>query len=200
MRIATWLGLLAGVCGFGAARAEAPADRVAADVVDAVGVRTIAPLGRDGRPVDRPAVPAWDAFQGRDHHPIDEETFFRVVGREDLVRRSQHRAILKKSLIAGGGVALAGGLMYSMVTALEGFAQPAAVACPSPGCAISSQSQGPSPAWGLLGIGAGLASMLVGHFLNPSPIGAAEADQLARDHDQQLKAELGMSDACARSR
>ena len=26
----------------------------------------------------------WDAFRGADHHPISEEAFYRIVGRQDL--------------------------------------------------------------------------------------------------------------------
>src|SRR5579884_3049144 len=165
-----------------AARADAPSDRLAAYDDQAVGVRTIVPLGRDGATVDPAGSVKWDAFQGRDHHPIDEETFFRVVGREDLVRRSHHRAVLKKSLMAGGGLAIAGGALYALVTFLGNQGQPAVAPCASSATSCgTSPNRSPSPAWGLIGVGTGLASVLIGHALNPSPIGAAEADQLARE-------------------
>lgn len=190
-------GAVVGVAGV--ARAEGGSDRLAAYQDEAVGVRIIAPLGRDGSTADRGGTVSWDAFQGRDHHPIDEETFFRVVGREDLVRRFHHRAVLKKSLMAGGGVAIAGGALYALVTLLSNQGPTVLPPCPSSAtsCGISP-SHGPSPAWGLIGVGSGLASVLVGHLLNPSPIGAPEADRLARDHDEQLKAAFGLSDVAGR--
>ncbi len=43
-----------------------------------------------------------------------------------------------------------------------------------------------------------MLSWLLGHVLDPTPIGAAEADRLAREHDEQLKTQFGLSDVAAR--
>jgi hypothetical protein len=162
--VGAWLGLLIAVFGSTAARGEEP-----------VGVRTIVPLGRDGITVDHAATVTWDAFQGRDHHPIDDEAFFRIVGREDLARRYHRAAVVKKSLTVGGGALVAGGLLFSFVQFwTEHGAQPA-TECAS-GCSASSRV---SPAWGLAIAGTGLLSLLVGHAIDPTPIAAAEANRLA---------------------
>lgn len=178
---AAWLCLSLGA---GVARAQAPADRIAAYEDQAVGVRTITPLGSD----QRPARPDWDAFQGRDHHPIDPEIFLRIVGRDDLARRYRHKEILKKSLTAIGGTAAVAGLLYAVVPYLI-------LRSSGGGCADGCSS--PQPGIGGAGLAiaaAGLVTLLVGHTLNPSPIDAAEADRLARDHNDQLQPQLGLSD------
>ena len=55
-----------------------------------------------------------------------------------------------------------------------------------------------SPSWGLAIAGAGLVGLIVGHYIDPTPINAGEADALARDYDQSLKSRLGISEtACA---
>ncbi len=185
---AAWLCLLLGA---GVARAQTPDDRIAAYEDQAVGVRAITPLGSD----QRPARPGWDAFQGRDHHPIDPEIFLRIVGRDDLARRYRHEEILKKSLIAVGGTAAVAGLLYALVPylILSRMGQPA-VDCNGGNC---SSSQPGISGWGLATAAAGLVTLLVGHTLNPSPIDAAEADRLARDHNERLQPQLGLSDVAA---
>jgi hypothetical protein len=55
-----------------------------------------------------------------------------------------------------------------------------------------------SPGWGLAIAGAGLVGLVVGHYLNPTPINAGEADAIARDYDQLLKSRLGISETALR--
>jgi hypothetical protein len=198
MRFVASLCLLVAVAGSGVARAEASADRIAAYENESVGVRAIVPLSRGGTTADWAADHSWDAFQGGGHRPIDQEAFFRIVGREDLIRRFEHRTVVKKSLMAAGGVAMVAGALYSIATYLTADSRVTTAACPSPGCPASSQSTSANVTWGLFGIGAGLAAVMTGHYLDPSPISAAEADRLAREHDQQLKTEFGLSDFGAR--
>jgi hypothetical protein len=199
---AVWLGL---ACWFAAAsaRAEAgsgagagtPEDRYQ---MQALGVRDLTTVRRDGTAGDRqhwllPDGP-WDAFQGADHHPIDDEAFFRIVGREDLLRRYRHKSIVKKSLSYGGGALLAGGLLFAgAVAGLErnedqnlhlGGAPP--------------RSAGPTPLWGLAVAGVGLAATIVGQVLDPRPIDADTAEALARDYDRELRASLGVSEMTSR--
>jgi hypothetical protein len=178
-----------------AAHAEPTGQTATADTTvqyerQAVGVRHVVPLGRDGSPRDTPegarARAPWDAFQGLDHHPLDEETFFRIVGRDDLVRRFHRELVVKNSLLAGGGVLIVGGLSFATIMETSGRANAADI---RPGYS----PPGPSPAWGLAAAGAGLVSLIVGHLLDPSPIGADEADRLARDYDQTLRAGLGIN-------
>lgn len=206
MRLA-WLLTLTAALSFAApsaavAQAVQPEDGGAAYERQAIGVRHLIFPRRDGATVDSEGRLAydgtWDAFAGRDHHPIDEEAFFRIVGRDDLLRRYHREATVKKSLTVGGGALIFGGLLFAAVaTELRyGGAQPA-IACESTGCP-SADSRAPSPVWGLAMAGAGLVSVIVGHLLDPRPIDAGEADALARDYDQLLKRRLGIAETATR--
>jgi hypothetical protein len=177
------------------ARAQtAPAsDAFAAYDEQAVGVRHLVVPRRDGSTTDAQGHLAyserWDAFTGSDHHPIDEAAFYRIVGRDDLLRRYQARVRIKTELGLGGGVLVMGGALFAMIAALErsSFGQPACIGC-------VSAPAGPSPSWGLAIAGTGLATLLVRGFINPTPIDADEADRMARDHDRSLRDRLGLID------
>jgi len=193
-RFAASLGLLTWLCGSGLARGESPGDPIAAYERQAVGVRTIVPLALDGKTVDRAARPAWDVFQGPDNHPIDEKTFFRVVGREDLVRRYDHKLAVKRTLKVTGGIAIATGLTWSLVTLLSRPRWAASNNCNNP-----CTDTGAWPGWIDPRLGLGLAAVgvvpyLIGAAIDPTPIDAQEASALARQYDRQLRARLGLSD------
>jgi hypothetical protein len=189
-------------CLFAAASARAEAGSGAGTPEDryqtqALGVRDLTTGRRDGMAGERqhwllPDGP-WDAFQGADHHPIDDEAFFKIVGREDLLRRYQHKSIVKKSLTYGGSALLVGGLLFaSAVAALErNEAQTLYLGSAPP------QSSGPSPVWGLAVAGAGLAAAIAGHVLDPRPIDADTAEGLARDYDHNLRTSLGISETAS---
>jgi hypothetical protein len=150
-----------------------------------------------GERVALPETP-WDAFQGRDHHPIDQETFFRIVGRDDLLRRYHSEAGAKKGLTVCGGTLVFGGLLFAAIaTTLRygGGAQPA-IGCDGTNCP-SASPRGPSPIWGLAIAGTGLVSLIVGRSLDPTPIDADEADRLARSYDQSLQARLGQAETAS---
>ena len=198
MRLASFLVSLsfsAAICASARAETPPPSAPASAYEVEAVGVRNLTPLPT----AERSALPdtPWDAFQGRDHHPIDEEAFFRIVGRDDLLRRYHREALVKKSLTIGGGSLVFGGLVFAAITtALRyGGAQPA-IACEGSSC--TSNHPGPSPVWGLAIAGAGAVSLIVGHLLDPTPIDAEQADALARDYDRSLQSQLGLSETAAR--
>ncbi len=55
-----------------------------------------------------------------------------------------------------------------------------------------------SPDWGLAIAAAGVVGLIVGHYIDPTPVNAGEADALARDYDQSLKSRLGISETAAR--
>ena len=198
MRLASFLvswSFSAALCASARAQTDPPPAPASAYEAQAIGVRNLTPLPTAERSVlpDNP----WDAFQGRDHHPIDEEAFFRIVGRDDLLRRYHHQAVVKKTLSIGGGTLVFGGLLFAAITAALTFggAQPA-IACEGPPC--SANRPGPSPIWGLTIAGAGVVSLIVGHSLDPAPIDADQADALARSYDQSLKSRLGISETAAR--
>ena len=164
----------------------------------AVGVRNLGrPSGELAPSGERPswmyAEGKWDAFRGPDHHPIDEEAFFRIVGRNDLLRRYHHEAVVKKSLTIGGGSLVFGGLLFAAITSAlrYGGAQPAIV-CEGGPC--TANRPGPSPVWGLAVAGAGVISVIAGHSLDPTPIDADQADALARDYDRSLRSRVGLSE------
>ncbi len=168
----------------------------------AVGVRHLVYLRRDGATSDSEGRllydGKWDAFAGPDHHPIDEEAFFRIVGRDDLLRRYHRESTVKKSLTFGGGALIFGGLLFAAFATEPryGGAQPAIAARPPPvpppipGLrAPSGASPSPAPAWSR-------PSSAI--FLDPTPIDADAADALARSYDRSLQSRLGISETAAR--
>ncbi len=198
------LSFSAGLCASAHAQATPPAAPVSAYDEQAVGVRNLGSANREEPPSgERPswmyAGGKWDAFRGPDHHPISEEAFYRIVGREDLLFRYQHKAAIKTAVTVSGGALILGGLIFAGIADLQerNNVYPAASACPSPGCPLSEHS-GVSPRWGLAIAGAGLVGLIVGHYLNPTPVSAGEADALARDYDQLLKSRLGISETALR--
>jgi hypothetical protein len=195
--VSTVVGLAWLLASVNAARAESPppSDGNSSYEAEAVGVRNLTPPPNGDR-VALPDTP-WDAFQGRDHHPIDEEAFFRIVGRDDLLRRYHHEAVVKKSLTIGGGTLVFGGLLFAAITSAlrYGGAQPA-IGCDGPPC--TDTRPGPSPVWGLAVAGAGVIALIAGHSLDPTPIDADKADRVAHDYDRSLRGRLGLSETASR--
>jgi hypothetical protein len=189
-----------------AARAETAlsvnADGKADDKAEenAIGVRDLSSLRRDGAVGPRQSWmfgdAQWDAFQGRDHRPIDEEMFFRIVGRDDLVRRYDRKLAVKKTLTYSGGALLVGGLVFAGTVASLNATnnQNLYVGSGPPSSSVMS------PVWGLAIAGAGLIAILVGHNLDPTPIDADQAGALARGYDRSLGLgpNSGISETAAR--
>jgi hypothetical protein len=199
------LSFSVGLCSLAHAQTTPAAPPTSAYDEQAVGVRSLGAANRETPPSgERPdwmyAEGKWDAFRGPDHHPISEEAFYRIVGREDLLFRYQHRAAIKTAVTVSGGALILGGLIFAEIAHLQersGGYNAEAYPCPSPGCTPSDHS-GVSPRWGLAIAGAGVVGLIVGHYLNPTPVNAGEADALARDYDQLLKSRLGISETAAR--
>jgi hypothetical protein len=209
MRFASFLlglSFSAALCGSAHAQTPSPPAPTSAYDEQAVGVRSLGAANRETPPSgERPdwmyAEGRWDAFRGPDHHPISQETFYRIVGREDLLFRYQNRAAIKTAVTVSGGALILGGLIFAAIADLENnrnnLYYASAYPCPSPGCAPSDHSS-VSPTWGLAIAGTGLVGLIVGHYLNPTPVNAGEADALARDYDQLLKSRLGISETALR--
>jgi hypothetical protein len=198
------LSFSAAICASAHAQTARPTAPASTYEEQTVGVRSLG--GTSGElPTsgDRPswicADGKWDAFRGPDHHPISEEAFYRIVGREDLLFRHQHKEGVKTAMAVSGGALILGGLLFAEIAHVEqrNTLYPDTYACPSFGCSPADHS-GVSPVWGLAIAGAGLVDLIVGHYLNPTPINAGEADALARDYDQLLKSRLGISETAAR--
>ena len=205
MRFASFLVVCSfspALCASARAQTDAPGAPASAYDEQAVGVRHLGGANRELPPSGERldwmyAGGKWDAFRGPDHHPISEEAFFRIVGREDLLRRYHHETLVKKALTIGGGSLVFGGLLFAAITttARYGGAQPA-ISCEGPPC--TGNRPGPSPVWGLAIAGAGALSLIVGHLLDPTPIDADQADALARDYDRSLRSRVGLSETAAR--
>lgn len=184
----------------GVVRAESPSapDALASYEQQALGVRNLRLAARDlaqdgGRQPWMYPDGKWDAFRGPDHHPISEEAFFRIVGRGDLLTRYRHEALVKNVLTGGGGLTVAGGLIFAWIDYVYRTQ-------PSQTLYLGGNSpppRGVSPAWGFAIAGAGLVTIVVSHYLDPTPIDADEADRLARDYDQSLRSRLGLTDTAA---
>ena len=199
------LSFSAALCASAHAQEPPPAAPASAYDEQAIGVRSLGGTGGELAPSsERPswiyAGGKWDAFRGPDHHPISEEAFYRIVGREDLLFRYQNKAAIKTAVTVSSGALVLGGLIFAAIADLPrgNAVYTAASACPSSsGCSPSGQS-GVSPGWGLAIAGAGLVGLIVGHYIDPTPVNASEADALARDYDQLLKGRLGISETARR--
>ena len=205
MRLASFAALSLVVAVSASARAQSPApDARTAYQRQALGVRNLHLVGLDlSAASDRQAWMyghgAWDAFRGLDHHPISEEAFYRIVGRDDLLRRYEHTARVKKGLAIGSGALILGGAIFAAVTALRrGNMGSSTPACTSAPC-YTPPLPGPSPDWGFAVAGTGIVSLIVSQFIDPTPIGADEADRLARDYNQSLRHSLGLTDTASRN-
>ncbi len=195
--------VLSGLVGFATVAASvgvAKAQTVSrTDVEDsyeqqAVAVRRVFPIRRDGATSsdDHQASPEalWDAFQGRDHHAISDEQFFRIVGREDLVTRYQHRMVLKRGLTYAAWPLIVGGLTFATLEYM--YRNESNQTLYQGGTRSPS---GSSPWWGIGIATAGAVSFVVSRFIDPVLIDADGADSLARDYDRSLRLRLGMSDS-----
>lgn len=196
MRVAWVVVAWTVAAGAGRARAEsAPsADAMASYQQQEIGVRHLVYPLRDGSSADDQGHVRydgrWDAFQGADHHPLDDAAFFRLVGRDDLLTRYQRWSTVKRAVGAGGWVLVVGGAMAVTIGALGGGGQPVDTG-------TTSSSRRSVELTGLALIGGGIVSLLVSHFIDPTPVGADEADRLARDYDQSLRGRLGLTDTAA---
>ena len=199
------LSFSAAICASARAQVISPAAPASAYDEQAVGVRTLGGTRGELSPSGERsswtfAGAKWDAFRGPDHHPISEEAFYQIVGREDLLFRYQHKAAIKTAMTVSGGALILGGLLFAGIADMENqnALRPATPACPSFGCSATTPGATLSPAWGLAIAGAGLVDLIVGRILNRTPVNASEADALARDYDQLLKSRLGISETAAR--
>jgi hypothetical protein len=204
MRFASLLVLTAVAAAPSAAHGQVPMPPHPAGSYEeqALGVRNLRLSGRDlSAAGDRQqwmyGPGTWDAFRGPDHHPISEEAFYRIVGRDDLLSRYEATMRVRKGLAFGGGTFVLGGAIFAMIAELRrsSGAQPVCTAPPCTGPALP----GPSPKWGLAIAGTGLISLIVSGLIHPSPIDADEADALARAYDRSLRDRLGISETATRN-
>jgi hypothetical protein len=152
---------------------------------------------------DREAISILDgqAFQGRSGRLLEGADFYTVVGRPDLAESYRDRQSLKSVVRVTGGVAIGVGIIWGIIDVLGKAAATAASAFP---CLLSGGTEGsggsssggssswcqpmePSALpWATAGVGLGM--VVVPAFVPTDPIPEAERDQLARRHNDELRA------------
>ncbi len=156
---------------------------------------TYSPLSMLNRP-NRWTVP----YEGKYKKPLEGEAFYRKIGRDDLVAKYASRSATKLTFKIVGGVAAVGGLTFAI----------ASLAAEQEDCPLGPEF---SACWGRRSaaeartatkfwVGAGVSMVGVGllmwgAFLNPHPIDASEARELADGHNKRLRQELGLTDVPA---
>jgi len=118
--------------------------------------------------------------------PLEGSAFYEKIGRRDLLETYQRRVQLKNGLKILGALTTAAGLVLSVAAFTSNND------CPNPSrdswCIGSGISKNRQLAAGLIGAGlaAGGTSMLVAGFvINPDPVDAREARQLADEYNQK---------------
>lgn len=133
-----------------------------------------APDERRGTDLDRSKQ--FSTFRGKDKTPISGVEFYETLGRMDLAAKYRRHQALKLSLYGVGGAAFATGLvMWGMHLA---------------GSPVSDDVN-----LRAIGFGAGVLGILSVGFtglVNPHPIEAHDARDLADAHNAQLRRELGL--------
>ncbi|MFT3709373.1 MAG: hypothetical protein QM817_17175 [Archangium sp.] len=121
-------------------------------------------------------VATWvELYQGGKR--LSGNRFYSAIGRADLVAKYDSRRTTKIGLMAGGGA----GLLVGGLLAYAGFVF-------TPGCSgfeACPARTGFMAAGGVTGT-AGLVLLMVGAFLNPHPVGPAEALRLADTFNRSL--------------
>lgn len=123
-------------------------------------------------------------YQGQSHRPLSMPEFFEVVGRHDLSQSYQSREDTRDTLVIGGGVVI----LLSLVTAaaLISSANDA-----SSGSSRDARVTGGVVA-GVAGTALGGGLVAAGYLVQPMPISDAEAMELAKQYDEQLKKRLNL--------
>jgi hypothetical protein len=140
-------------------------------------------------------------YEGKFKKPLQGDTFYKKVGREDLVRAYQDKMGVKTAVAIVGGAAAVGGGILSVVSLNGLFARGEDCdffsydynACK----ARNEQRQDASTAWFLAGLGistVGLSTAVVALAINPHPVTPSEARELADGYNKKLKSDLGLSE------
>jgi hypothetical protein len=133
--------------------------------------------------------------------PLEGPAFYEKLGRPDLVEAYRNREQLKNGLKILGGVTTAVGLVLG-IAAVSSIGSDC-VSTPSNWCFGPRVSKNSQLIGGLVGLGlvAGGTGMLVAGFvINPNPVDAVEARQLADEYNAKLKDRLGVASEFAPAR
>ncbi|HSP78764.1 MAG TPA: hypothetical protein VLQ93_09560 [Myxococcaceae bacterium] len=137
-------------------------------------------------------------YEGKYKKPLSGDSFYRKVGREDLVQAYGQKMNTKLLLGVVGGGAAAGGLLMATTSPIPkvedcDFFSPDFDACRQ----RNDQRHDERFATTLTGLGistAGIGLLTVALLLDPHPVTASEARELADKYNKQLAAELGLSE------
>lgn len=117
-------------------------------------------------------------YRGDQRESLRGEAFYREIGRPELAEEYETQSLLKWSAVGGLAVAGAGAAALIAFTGEPGDEARVALAGAAGGALFGS-------------------AVLVGALYNPHPIELDEAKQLARDHNQKLRDDLGLSQEVA---
>ncbi|MDR0966193.1 MAG: hypothetical protein LBM75_06800 [Myxococcales bacterium] len=135
--------------------------------------------------------------KGKFKEPLKGATFYEEIGRADLVSSYKTRRGAKIGLMAGGSVAMAGGLVV-MLLPLFGSDGKEPEDWGSQEWEDWDAKQSKRKTNFLIAGGVitavGTAALMTGLFLRMAPIDAAEARRLADEHNKKLRQKLGLPD------
>ena len=129
--------------------------------------------------------PTYTVYQGRYRKKLDEDVFYKLVDRTDLVRAYEGRRALKVGLMVAGGAAIVGGLVYG-ATQLGGCNR--SVSDPLFDAECVHRTIPIVPPVMVLG---GVALATVGFALNNHPVEPHDMRRLADEYNQELRRKLG---------
>jgi hypothetical protein len=149
----------------------------------------------DRRPAFRDTFfsgPTWEAFTLKDHHVIEQESFLRLAGRDDLARRQHRRTVLKTSLSVGGWSLLASGSVYALWNL---------TCCQAGALASSPASRAETGATvGLVMAAVGLLTLSANSVISGEAIDASEATAVGAAYNRALGDHLALPAAFELSR
>jgi hypothetical protein len=134
-------------------------------------------------------------YLGSEARPLDAETFFKVVGRNDYANYHRRRMALKRWIGIPGWVLLLGGTAVAVAGA-TGFPEGKCIAQDAFGeCTDHEAGAAPALLWSGVATGAiGLAAVIVAAFISPHPATAEQVYGLAAEHNRKLRHSLGLGD------
>lgn len=130
--------------------------------------------------------------QGKYMRPLEGDEFYRVIGRDDLVR--QYRAnVEKRNVYRVIGVAVA--VVVPVVALAAKDTEPCSWSDPNWFDCEKSKNRAEARAvlTAVAGVGAGIGIGVLGNLVKLDPIDAVEARRLGDEHNQELKRRLGLA-------
>lgn len=146
-------------------------------------------VGASGRggPIEEGSRPV----HGKYRRLLEDEEFYRMVERPDLVSRYQKRRWVRNGLMVVGGLTIVGASAAAIGVLVD--SRPCVSHGDGMGCLASGLERfGNSTGIALIGGGVGLGLLLTGVLIEPQPIEPGEARSLAGGFNQKLRTKLGL--------